>query len=680
MINPLRVAKDLPPFSQIKLEHIEPAVRELLAENQKIINGLLASETPYTWDNLIYPLENMNDNLRETWGIVKHLNAVNDNPNLRKVYDTVLPLVTEYFINLGHNSNVYEAIVSVQKSTEYEKLNLEQKKVVENYLHDYQLSGISLEKEKKEQFKILQQKLSQVKNRFSHNVLDATDSWFLLITDETRLSGLPTHTIQQAKKAAEKNQELGWRITLDYPCYHAVMSFAEDRELRKEVYTGYHTLASDQSSFGSQWDNAQEIVEELQIKQKIAALLGFECFAEYSLVKKMLKKPNDVMQFLQELIIPLKKQALEDSETLQIFAAEEFHITDIQAWDIGFLSEKLLEKHYTLSEEALRSYFPESQVIQGLFSVVKKLFNINIQKIDTVDIWDPTVQLFEMRDEGNQLLGRFYMDLYARPHKRKGAWCDSCKSRKKMVDGSIQTPISYVVCNFRPALEEEKEALLSHEEVITLFHEFGHCLHFILAKVIYPSIGPDRGVSWDAIELPSQLMENWCWEEEVMPLISKHIETGESLPEDLFTKLKSSKNFLVGLSMVRQLEFALFDFELHLQKNPSTYLDVLSILHKVRDKTSVIPVPTFNRFPNTFSHIFAGGYAAGYYSYLWSEVLSADTFNFFKEKQQVFDQAVAKRYLQEILEPGGSKEFMDLYLAFRGRPPRVEALLKDWGL
>lgn len=701
MNNPLYAANDLPLFNQIKSEDIEPALRKILADNRNAIEFLLEhknketdkskgnnsnshnnndKEKYYTFENLILPLENMNDRLREIWGIVKHLNSVKDNPEWRKAHDAILPEVTEYFINLGQDSRIYQAILSIQSAPEYNNLTPPQQKVVENYLRDYQLSGVALGDARKANFKTLQKKLSEVKNKFEQHVLDATDNWFLLITDESRLRGLPAHTIKKAKLAAENNQEQGWRITLDYPCYHAVMYFAEDRDLRYEVYKGYNTLASDQSTLDKNFDNGPLIVEELKIKQELAALLDFKCFAEYSLVKKMLGKPEEVLNFLQALIAPIKKQAVQDIAELKNFAEKALHITDIQSWDIGFVTEKLLEKKYAYSEEQLRSYFPANQVIEGLFLVVKKLFNITIKPVDTFEAWDSSVQLFEMLDENHQLLGRFYFDLYARCHKRKGAWCDSCKTRKEKLDGSIQLPIAYVVCNFRPALEAGQEALLNHEEVITLFHEFGHCLHFILAKTNYPSIAPGKGVSWDAIELPSQLMENWCWEEEVMPLISKHIKTDEPLPLDLFSKLKNSKNFQIGLRMIRQLEFALFDFTLHMQENIKAYSDMQTILDQVREKTAVFSIPEFNRFPNTFSHIFAGGYAAGYYSYLWSEVLSADTYHFFKENQQVFDKNVAKRYLKDILEPGGSKNFMDLYLAFRGRPPKIEALLMDFEL
>lgn len=680
MNNPLRHSHDLPLFSQIKHQHIEPAIKELIAFNRKTIEDLLANNKPYTWENLILPLENLRDNLDESFGIVKHLNYVRDYPEWRKAHDAVLPMVTEYSIEIGQHQKLYQAILSIQESPGYAKLDLAQKKVIENYLRDFKLSGVSLEKEKKERFKSQLKRLSEVKNKFGQNVLDATDHWFLLIHDENKLKGLPAQTISQAKTAAEKHQQAGWRITLDYPCYHSVICYADDPELRKTIYKAYYTLASDQSSLDSKWNNNSLMVEQLKLKQEISELLGFDCYAEYSLVKKMLKTPKEVLDFLNQLIGPVKTQAGRDLEQLKHFAEKEYGVTEIQPWDVLYFTEKLIEKNYVFSEEILREYFPASQVIKGLFMVANQLFNVTFKEIDDFDTWHSDVKLFEIRDQEKQLLGRFYMDLYARPHKRKGAWCDDCKHRKEKPDGSIQTPIAYIVANFRPAAKEGQEALLSHEEVITLFHEFGHCLHFIFSKVNYPSISSGKGVSWDAIELPSQLMENWCWEEPVIHLISKHVKGGEPLPASLFSKLKSSKNFQIGLQMIRQLEYALFDFELHSKKDVQDYAAIQAVLNQVREKTAIVPVPEFNRFANTFSHIFSGGYAAGYYSYLWSEVLSADTYNFFRENHQVFDQNVANRFQKNILEPGGSQEFMDLYLEFCGRAPKVNALLKDWGL
>ncbi len=681
MTNPLNSTAELPLFSQIQHEQIEPTIRELIAANHKTIDDLLKNQMPFTWENLMLPLENLDEDFREIWGLVKHLNSVRDNPFFRKAHDAVLPAVTEYFIEMSQNPKLYEAILSIRNNSSFENMDIKQKKVIENYLRDFKLTGVSLIGEDKDRFKALYKRLSEIRNKFEQNVLDATQNWFLLIDDEAQLNGLPIHTIKQAKAAAEENQQVGWRITLDYPCYQAVICYAENRELRKKMYFAYHTLASDQNSLDQkQWDNGPLIVEQLKLKEEISKLLGFQCYAEFSLAKKMLKKTSEVINFLYELIIPVKKQALRDADALKKMAKQEYNISEIQAWDVGFLTEKLLLENYAFSGEELRPYFPESQVIKGMFLVAGKLFNITIKEIKNFDAWHPSVKLFEIFDKDNQLRGRFYMDLYARSHKRKGAWCDSCKSRKERLDGSIQTPMAYIVANFRPAIAEEREAQLSHEEVITLFHEFGHCLHFILSNVNYPSIGPDRGVAWDAIELPSQLMENWCWEEEVIPFISRHCTSGEPLPPHLFSKLKESKNFLIGLSMMRQLEFSLFDFELHMKSSIQNYLAVQSILTKVREKTAIIPIPEFNRFPNTFSHIFAGGYGAGYYSYLWSEVLSADTYHFFKENNQIFDQSIAERYLHNILEPGGSKDFMDLYMEFRGRPPKVQALLKDWGL
>jgi len=679
MSNPLLAETELPLFSQIKPSHIQPAIKALLKENRQTTEALLASIQEYTFENLVWPLEILDDRLDSIWGLVSHLSSVQDSPELRSVYEALLPLMSDYYSEMGQHEPLYKAFLDIKNSRQYKDLNLSQQKIIENALRDFKLSGVSLDKEKRDRIKELNSELSELENKFEKNILDATDHWTLHITDSERLKGLSPHTLAITKAAGENSQKEGWLITLDYPTYDAIMRCAEDRELRKEVYRGYQTLASNQAPT-QDWDNGPLMVEILNKKQELAELLGFKDYAEYSLVTRMLKSSKEVMDFLNEMVEHIQERANKDLEEIKAFALEEFQMKEVEAWDLRYLSESLREKRFSISEEDCRLYFSEKNVLEGLFTIAKELYGISIQEIRNFEGWHEGVKLFEVRDENNQLRGKFYIDLYARVHKRKGAWCGSCKTRAKKINGEIISPIAYIICNFRAKTEDEAEGLLSHDEVITLFHEFGHCLHDILTKVDYPSISGGNGVSWDAIELPSQLMEHWCWEKEAVDLISKHQTTGVCLPETLFLRLKKSKNFQIGLGLMRQLEFSLFDFELHLQRDIKEYSDIQAILDKVRVKTALIPPPTFNRFQNSFTHIFSGGYAAGYYSYLWSEVLSEDAYELFKRKREVFDQEVAKRFLKDILEQGGSREFMDLFVEFRGRKPDVKALLKSLDL
>lgn len=681
--NPLLSQTELPNFSLFKPEHIEPGIRSLIDHNRKAIHELLekTADISFTFENLAYPLEELEDNLREAWGLVEHISKVAETPEWRKAHDATLPIITEYFIEMSQHQVLFQAFLSLKTSKTFDKLNDAQKKVIENRIRDFKLSGATLEPSDREKFGNLQKKLTELKNKFQHNVVDATDSWCLHIQDEANLKGLPEHTKTQAKDFAKEKNKEGWCITLDFPCYYAVMCYAEDPELREKVYKGYATLASDseQSENSKKWDNGPLIVEILNTRKFLAQILGFKDYAESSLFTKMLKNPEMVLEFLNEILEPVSKRAKLDMEELRTFVQQEYNITDIKVWDVRYFSERLLEKHYRFSEDALRKYFPESAVLEGLFTVVKKLFNLTIKPSQFCDGWHDSVKLFEILDEQNVLQGRFYLDLYTKAHKKPGAWCGDCKTRIRRPDGSLRLPLAYIVANFTPP-HHEKEAQLSHDEVITLFHEFGHCLHFILSQVEYPTISPGRGVPWDAIELPSQLMENWCWEKEALDFISKNQDTHESLPDSLIKHLRNTKNFQIGLSMARQLEFALFDFKLHMNTQIKDYQDIQNILDKVREKTALIPIPEFSRTPNTFLHIFAGPYAAGYYSYLWSEVLAADVYHRFKEHDKIFDTIVAKEYVENILKPGGSEDFMALLKRFLGRPPKVAALLKSWGL
>jgi len=685
MTNPLLepAFNTLPIFEHIKPEHVEPAIEHILSKNKNIINELLENQKTYTWDNLVMPLEIIGAELDDVWCTVSHLNSVVNNAELHHAYQTTLAHLTEYHTAIRQNKKLYQAFLDIAENPNYSKLNIAQKKVIENGLRNFKLSGINLSEEKRETFKALSVRLSELESRFEQNVLEATDAWSLNVTDVNQLKGLPTAVLEEAALNAKDKGKTGWLLTLEHPCYIAVMTYAEDRKLRKKFYTAYATRASTVEPFANptKWDNAPVMHEIMKERAHVSTLLGFNNYAEYALQTRMLKKTTDVTNFLEDLILRLKKVAVDNLDELKTFALKNCQLDALEVWDIAYVSEKMLQDKYAISEELLKQYFPEERAIQGLFTIVNKLYGIHVKEVESFDKWHSDVRLFGIYDENNMLCGHFYTDLHARPNKRGGAWISNCKSRMQYPDGQRQLPVAYLVANFSPNRAGES-VLLTHDEVITLFHEFGHCLHHLITTVDYPSISGGNSVSWDAIELPSQLLEYWCWEEEALCLFSEHVQTKEPLTHDLFLKLKASKNFQIGLRTMRQLEYALFDFVLHetFSAEPSDKMDIQEILDRVRTKTAVMPTPKFNRFQNTFSHIFGGGYAAGYYSYLWSEVLAADVFNQFKEDHQVFNKEVAKKFVETILSKGGSQEFMDLFIAFRGRAPKIDALLKEYNL
>ncbi len=675
MDNPLLHFEELPPFSEIRPEHVEPAIDWLLAENRRRIAALLdeVGEHP-TWENFIEPLEEWEDELERAWSPVSHLNAVMNSEALREAYNACLPKLSDYATEMGQNERLYQAYRRLAESDQ--PLDEAQRKVLENALRDFHLSGIDLPADKKARYREISQRLSQLTSRFAENVLDCTNAWEKHITDEAQLAGLPDSAKDLAAQTAEQRGKTGWVFTLDFPSYHPVMTYADDRELRYEFYRAYNTRASDQGPHDPKHDNSALMEEILALRHELAQLLGFANYAERSLATKMARDPDQVMGFLHDLGRRSKPQAERELAELRAFAAG-LGCDELQPWDVPYYSEKLRQQRYAITQEELRPYFPEPRVIAGLFAVVERLYGVQFVEVEGVDVWHPDVKFYEIRDADGTVRGQFYFDLYARPNKRGGAWMDTCQSRM-VTHERCQIPVAYMTCNFAPPVGD-KPALLTHDEVETLFHEFGHGLHHMLTRVDYPEVSGINGVAWDAVELPSQFMENYCWEREALDLISGHYETGEPIPQALYDKMIAAKNFQSAMMMVRQLEFSLFDFRIHLEYDPARGARIFEILEEVRDEVAVIRPPAWNRFPNSFTHIFAGGYAAGYYSYKWAEVLSADAFSLFEERG-IFDRETGQSFLRNILEPGGSRDAAELFRAFRGREPKIDALLRHSGI
>ena len=667
----------LPLFSKIKPEHIEPAITQLLEEARTVVKKHLQATTEYTWENLIEPLENAEDKLNKAWSPVSHMNAVVNTDELRLAYNACLPKLSDYSTEMGQNEQLFNAYKVIADSNEFATLNSVQKKIIQNALRDFRLSGVDLDNEKKQRYKEISQELSRLASNYEENLMDATNAWSKVIRNEQDLAGLPPSALAQAKQTAESQDQDGWMITLQFPSYQAIMTYADDRELRREHYEAYATRASDQASDNEQWDNSLLMEQILALRHEKAQLLGFENYAELSLATKMAKKPEEVMNFLEDLADKSWRQARKDFADLQSFAKQYHGINNLQSWDLTYYSEKMRQHFYQLSQEEVKAYFPITRVLPGLFAVVEKLYGLQISEISDFDSWHPDVRFFQIHDEFGVLRGKFYFDLYARTKKRGGAWMDDCVGRKKIND-QIQTPIAYLTCNFTPPTSTEP-SLLSHDDVTTLFHEFGHGLQHMLTKIDYLGVSGINGVEWDAVELPSQFMENWCWEQEALALISGHYQTGEPLPDTLFNKMLAAKNFQAGMMTVRQLEFSLFDFRIHKDYDPEKGARIYPILEQVRAQVAVINPPKFNRFAHSFSHIFAGGYAAGYYSYKWAEVLSSDAFSLFEEKG-IFNPETGKLFLTTILETGGSEDAMTLFIKFRGRKPTIDALLKHNGI
>ncbi|KAF3981271.1 MAG: oligopeptidase A [Methylococcales symbiont of Hymedesmia sp. n. MRB-2018] len=677
MNNPLLENTTLPQFSKIKAEHIETAIDTLLAEARQTIVQHLQASQHYSWENLIEPIELIEDKLNKAWSPISHMNAVVNTDALRDAHNACLPKLSEYSTEMGQNQKLFKAYQTILESDQYATFEISQQKIINNALRDFRLSGIDLSAEKQLRYKQINQQLSALSSKYDENLLDATTAWRKLIADQDLLAGLPDNALALAKQTAKSQNQNGWLITLQTPSYLAIMTYADNRELRKELYTAFSTRASDQGPGKGQWDNSQVMEQILALRHEKATLLGFNNYAELSLFTKMAEKAEDVTGFLENLADKSWRHARKDLAELKSFAKEQYGIHNLQAWDIAYFSEKMRQHFYQLSQQQVKEYFPVTSVVPGLFSVVERLYGLNITEITDFDSWHPDVRFFQIDDENNQLRGQFFLDLYARDKKRGGAWMDDCVGRHKSA-GNIQTPVAYLSCNFTPPAGNDP-ALLTHDEVLTLFHEFGHGLQHILTQVDHLGVSGINGVEWDAVELPSQFMENWCWEKEALTLISGHYQTGEALPDDLFQKMMDAKNFQAGMLMVRQLEFSLFDFRIHQQYDPKKGGQVYKTLNQIREQVAVVQPPEFNRFAHSFAHIFAGGYGAGYYSYKWAEVLSSDAFSLFEEKG-IFNQTVGKAFLHSILEKGGSQDAMQLFVDFRGREPEIDALLRHTGI
>ncbi|MCC5852217.1 MAG: oligopeptidase A [Alkalimonas sp.] len=675
--NPLLEFTDLPPFSAIKPEQVKPAVEAAIAQGRAVVEEVV-QQSSFTWQSLVERLEDGGDRLGKLWSPVSHLNSVLNSPELRQAYESCLPLLSEYSTWLGQHEGLYQAYRTLAESKTFAELTQAQQKVIENALRDFKLSGIGLPAEKKQRYGDIQSRLSELASNFANNTLDATQAWHKHLTDESQLAGLPDDAKAAAAEEAKSRELDGWVLTLEFPSYLPVMTYADDRALREEVYQAYCTRASDQGPHAGQFDNSAIIEETLALKHELAQLLDFANAAEESLATKMAESPAQVLDFLQDLARRAKPQAEKELAELKDFAQSEYQHSDLRAWDVAYYSEKLKQARYAISDEQLRPYFPETKVVPGLFAVIEKLFGMTVRERAGVDVWHPDVRFYDIFDSSGALRGSFYLDLYARAKKRGGAWMDDCRGRRLLPDGTLQSPVAYLTCNFNKPVGG-KPALFTHDEVVTLFHEFGHGLHHMLTQVDAAAVAGINGVAWDAVELPSQFLENWCWQPEALQLISGHYQTGEALPQDLLDKMLAAKNFQSAMFLVRQLEFALFDFRLHAEYQPELGGRVQALLDDVRQQVSVIIPPRFNRFQHGFSHIFAGGYAAGYYSYLWAEVLSSDAFSRFEE-EGVFNPQTGRDFLQWILERGGSAEPMELFKGFRGREPSNAALLRHMGI
>lgn len=673
-MNPLLDFSALPRFTQIKPEHVTPAVDTLLEENKALVERLASATEAPTWKTFVQPMEDANERLSRAWGPVSHLNSVMNNPELREVYNANLPKLTQYYAEMSQNLALFAKFKALKESASYMTLNPAQKKIIDNELRGFRLGGAELPEDRKPRFLEIQEALAKLSAKFEENLLDATNAFSLFVEDEATLAGLPDDVKQAAREAAERDGKPGWKLTLHGPSYMPVMQYADNRALREEIYRAYVTRASE---FGPpELDNTDLITQIVNLRREDAVMLGFASYAEESLATKMAETPQQVKDFLNELGARAKPHAQRDMDELREFARTELGLADLQAWDATYASEKLRVARYAFSDQEVKQYFPETQVLPGMFKLVETIYGLDI-RASQCEAWHPDVKFFDIRDRSGSLIGQFYLDLYAREHKRGGAWMDDALTRRRKND-AIQTPVAYLTCNFSAPVGG-KPALFTHDEVITLFHEFGHGLHHLLTKIEDLGVSGINGVEWDAVELPSQFMENFCWEWEVLKHLTRHVDSKAPLPRELFDKMIAAKNFQSGLQTLRQIEFSLFDIRLHDDFDPTTGKTALQLLQEIRTQIAVLMPPTYNRFPNNFSHIFAGGYAAGYYSYKWAEVLSADAYSLFEENG-VLSEAVGHRFWSEILGVGGSRPALESFVAFRGREPSIDALLRHNGM
>ncbi|HET6395220.1 MAG TPA: M3 family metallopeptidase [Pseudoxanthomonas sp.] len=672
MDNPLLDFSGLPRFDAIRPDHVGPAIERLLAEAEAAV---VAAErvAPVTWDSFVVPLEDATERLWRAWGQVAHLQAVVNTPELREAYNANLPKVTRFGSALGQNLALYAQYRALAQSPEYAGYGPARRKAVENALRDFRLGGAELEPAAKARFAAIQEELAALSARFAQNVLDATDAFALHVDDPARLSGLPAEVVAAARAAAEKDGREGWKLTLQMPCYLPVQAYADDRGLREALYRAHGLRASEAGP--AELDNGPLIGRILALRAELAALLGFAGYAEYSLATKMAQTPDEVLAFLRDLAGRALPFARRDRAELEAFARDALGLDTLQPWDLAHAGEKLKQARYSYSEQEVKQYFTEPRVLAGLFGVIESLYGVRVRE-DHAPAWHPDVRFYRVEDASGRLLGQFYLDLYAREGKRGGAWMDDCRNRRDTARGT-QTPLVYLVCNFGRGVDGQP-ATFTHQEVTTLFHEMGHGLHQLLTAVGELPVAGINGVEWDAVELPSQFMENFCWEWERVQAMTAHVDTGAPLPRELFDRMLAARNFQSGMQTVRQLEFALFDMELHSRFDPARD-DAMDLLERVRDEVAVNRAPSWHRFPHQFSHIFAGGYAAGYYSYKWAEVLSADAYAAFEEAPDRIAETGA-RFLREVLSRGGSRSALENFTAFRGRAPRIDALLRHSGM
>ncbi len=683
MPNPLLEFTELPPFTEIRAEHIEPAVDALLAENRATLERVLSSTAPPTWSSVVQPVEDMDERLDRVWAPVGHLNAVRSDQAFRDAHNACLPKLSEYHSEIGQNRRLFEAWKAVAEGDE--PLDDAQRRVLHHALRDFRLSGVDLEEPERSRFRDIQRRLSELESRFEDHVLDVTQAWGHHVTDERMLSGLPARIVDAARKAAVDRGEEGFVLTLDFPVFQAVVTHADERGLRECLYHAWVTRAAPGGPHDPAYDNTEAMREILVLRREAAGLLGFDSYAELSLASKMAGDVTTVTGFLEDLVARSRDAGRAEIETLAEFGRDRHGLDVLEPWDVAWVAEKLRRERFDLSDEDLRPYFPAPKVVDGLFRVVERLYGVTIEDsrriggapTDGVPSWHPDVKFYDIRDADGELRGQFWLDLYTRKGKRGGAWMGECRSRRRTGD-RVETPVAWLVCNFAPPVDD-RPSLLSHDEVTTLFHEFGHGLHHMLTRVDIPAVAGINGVEWDAVELPSQFMENWCWEREALSLISGHWQTGEPLPDGLFEKMIAARYHLAAMDMLRQLEFALFDFRLHLDPRPADADCVARNLARVREEVTVVPVAPYNSYPHSFTHIFGGGYAAGYYSYKWAEVLAADAFSMFRENG-VFDRATGARFRSAILERGGVRDAMAGFVEFRGREPRIDALLEQYGM
>ena len=678
-MNPLLDFSGLPRFAEFKPEFVTPAIDRLLADARAAVARAEAPDTPADWDAFVAPLDDANEKLGRAWGVVSHLHSVMDSPELREVYNANLPKITVYYAELGQNEALFAKFKALKAGPGYATLSAARKKIVENELRDFRLGGAELPDDRKARFMQLQEELAQISAKFEENLLDATNDYHLIIDEPSELAGIPDDVLAMMKAAAEADGETGWKITLQMPSYLPVMQYADSRELRQILYRAYVTRAAE---FGKpELDNTPLIAQILKLRREAAGLLGFRSYAEVSLEAKMADTPAEVLKFLDELAVRARPYAEKDFDELKAFARDELGYDALEAWDNAYVSEKLRVARYSFSDQEVKQYFPEPRVLAGLFKLIETLYGLHIRE-DQAPVWHPDVKFYTLTDHAGQRVGQFYLDLYARASKRGGAWMDDVITRRRKPDG-VQTPVAYLNCNFSAPVGD-RPALFTHDEVITLFHETGHGLHHLLTQIEELGVSGINGVEWDAVELPSQFMENFCWEWDVLKHMTAHVDTGAPLPRELFDRMLAAKNFQSGLQTLRQIEFASFDMRLHDDFDPNGGRTAMDLLNDIRRQVAVIVPPAYNRFPNNFSHIFAGGYAAGYYSYKWAEVLSADAYALFEDEAEgyggVLNPEVGHRFWSEILAQGGARPALESFKAFRGREPTIDALLRHNGM